>query len=57
MLLHKFDNGRLSGHNSGVTVEKNGHHQLSGTGSILQVLGCRLEKRYSVQHDAAETPS
>ena len=36
-----FVNGRLSGHNSGVTVGKTGHHQLSGTGSSLQVLGCR----------------
>ena len=34
-----FVNGRLSGHNSGVMVEK--HYQLSGTGSSLQVLGCR----------------
>ena len=36
-----FVNGRLSGHNSGVTVGKTAHQQLSGTGSSLQVLGCR----------------
>ena len=37
-----FVNGKLSGHNSGVTAGK-GHHQLSGTGSSIQVLGCGRE--------------
>ena len=36
-----FVNGRLSGHNSGVTVKKTDTHQLSGTRSSLQVLECR----------------
>ena len=36
-----FVNGRLSGQNSWSDGRKNGHYQLSGTGSSLQVLGCR----------------
>ena len=37
-----FVNGKLSGHYWG-EGRKNGDHQGSGTGSSLQVLGCRRE--------------
>ena len=37
-----FVNGKLSGHNAGMMVGKR-DHQGSGTGSSLQVFGCRGE--------------
>ena len=50
-----FVNGRLSGHNSGVTVGKTDTIKCLEPGQVYRYLG--VDEGNSIQHDTGETPS